>query len=258
MERFIKNLARGAGAVLRDGFHTKFAVSTKSASFDFVTEYDLASEKFIIDRIRKKYPKHGIIGEESGEVVHGKKDFWLIDPLDGTHAFVKGIPQFGVSIAYVKSGQVHLGAVYDPMQDELFFAKAGHGAFLENRRIEIAHRKDLAHANIVSMIRSNLDASTRKRILKHVYNKIIIEHMMWTDRMSSAALCGAYVASGRFDFMVSMGLRPWDYAAAALLVVEAGGKVTDFDDKKYSWKKDEFVAGNRVLHKKILKLLPRA
>src|SRR3989338_7275566 len=145
MERFIKNLAKGAGAIVREGFRTKLKISIKDTPWDLLTEYDLASEKYIIDRIAKKFPNHGILGEESGQIRSGKH-LWIIDPIDGTTAFTRGIAQFAVVISFVKNNNIEMSVVYDPIADELFFAKRGKGAFLNGKKITVSGKSDLDHA----------------------------------------------------------------------------------------------------------------
>src|SRR3990167_4034173 len=165
MEQFIKNLTRGAGAILRDGFRRKFKVKIKSAFYDLVTEYDLLSDKYITERIAKKYPTHGILSEESGH--NGKrKNLWVIDPMDGTHAFAHGVPQFAVSIAFVSNDILKYAALYDPMQDELFYAAKGKGAFVNGKRTSVNIAEKLNFATVATYIRvggTAVDGSKKRR-----------------------------------------------------------------------------------------------
>lgn len=256
MERFIKNLARGAGAILRDGFRKKMQVSTKSSKYDWVTEYDIKTEDFIIEKIRKKFPAHGIIGEENGYKFKQKqKNFWIIDPLDGTHAFVKGTPQFCTTFSFVSKNTLKYGAVYDPISNELFYACRGRGASVNGKKINVSATEDLFHANMATYVSSRLVDRNAAKLRTFLYNRIIIQHNMWTDRTSSVALAGAYTAAGRFDIILSKGLSPWDNSASGLILLEAGAKVTDLRGRPYRWDMDEILAANPVLHKKILKLL---
>lgn len=251
METFIKNLARGAGAILRDGFKRKLEISHKQDFWDVVTQYDLASENYIVERIKKKFPAHSIIAEESGEHLASRKQFWVIDPLDGTRNFSRGIPFFCVSIAFVKDGQILYGAVYDPMHDELFFAGKGKGAALNGQPITVSPVENLQSAFAAFLwCREPAFRQTIKKL-----HSVILEHEIWNVPMASAALALAYTAAGRYDFFVGKGCYPWDYSAGALIAVEAGARVTDFEGGRYKWNSDGAVAANPVLHKKIMKEL---
>ncbi|MDP3741488.1 MAG: inositol monophosphatase family protein [bacterium] len=247
MEKFIKNLARGAGKILREGFRTEFKVSYKQGTWDLVTEYDLASEKYIIDRIRKKYPRHGILSEETGLI--GKKDkIWVIDPLDGTLPFARGYQQFGVSIGFVSRGKVRYAAVYDPMHDELFYAKKGRGSFLNGKRIGIAKPHDLYHANIYAALGTGI-ATDKQR--KTVFNKLLLPFGLWRAGALAAAVSLAWMAAGRLDVAIT-SLPLWDNCAGALLLQEAGAEVTDFGGKPWRWDKGELIAASPKLHRQIM------
>ncbi len=248
MERFIKNLARGAGAILRDGFRTEFKISQKKASYDLVTEYDLASEQFIVDRLRKKYPQHGIIAEETGHRFKGR-DFWLIDPMDGTIPFCRGLAGFCVSIAFAKAGKIKLGAVYDPVADEMFFAEWGRGATLNGRGISVSKQAELQYREVSLLLGS---AETPPVVRRKIFD-VVAQYSMWPLGVGSAALCCRNVACGRYDIVISKSLFPWDYAAASVILKEAGANVSDFKGRPFRWNFDELVAANPVLHTKIMK-----
>lgn len=253
METFIKNLAKGAGAILREGFRKETKTTQKSEYFwDIVTEYDLAAEKFIIEKIQKKRPHDGILTEENTNLSESKKKhFWVVDPLDGTHAFVKGLAQFSVSIAFISNKELKFGAVYDPVAQELFFAEKGRGAKLDGKKIKVSPREDLIFSMTALIMGS---AKTSKRERKAFYD-VVLEHGFWLSRMESTALSGGYTAAGRYDIFASKNLAPWDYAAAGLILQEAGAKVTDFEGKPYRWNSSSIVAANPVLHKKLLREL---
>lgn len=254
MESFIKNLARGAGAILREGFTKEKDVKNKTESWDLVTKYDVLVEQFIIGKIKKKFPGHGILAEESGHTVK-KNNFWVIDPLDGTHAFIKGTPQFSTTFAFVSNNKIIYGVVYDPMSNEFFFAKAGHGATVNGKKTIISKAKDLRYRNMAFYNATALGKIEGSKLRRLVYNKIITEYEMWTDRAASIALGGAYVAAGRFDFILAKGMQPWDICAAALIIKESGGRVTDLEDKNFYWKFGDIMAGNPILHKQVSKIM---
>ncbi|KUJ71432.1 inositol monophosphatase family protein [Thiomicrospira sp. WB1] len=192
---------------------------------DYVSEVDKQAERIIIDTIQKYYPGHSIMAEESGHH-HKDSDFeWIIDPLDGTTNFLHQFPQFAVSIAVTEKGRLMHGVVYDPLRDELFSASKGQGARINNYRIRVSEQKTLANALMATGIPYyNFD-------YVDAYLESFKEFMLNTAgirRPGSAALDLAYVASGRVDGYWELNLKPWDIAAGALIVQEAGGMVTDF------------------------------
>lgn len=202
-------------------------IETKSRN-DFVTQVDHAAEREIIKQLRRAYPDHAIRAEESG--LHegsGESDYeWIIDPLDGTTNFIHGIPHFAISIACLHKGRLEHGVVIDPMKREEFTASRGKGAQLNGRRIRVSPRQGLEGALIGTGIPFSGFA------LEHVdpYLKCLREITAQTAgirRPGSAALDLAYVAAGRFDGFWEIGLQPWDIAAGALLIQEAGGLVSD-------------------------------
>lgn len=253
MQRFIQNLALRAGKILRDGFRTEFKISQKTATYDLVTEFDLAAERFIIDKIQKKYPSHGIIGEESGHIKK-RKNFWLIDPLDGTHSFCRGLPYFSTSIAYVHNNKLKVGAVYAPAMDELYLAAAGKGATLNGKKIGVSQTAELKYA-IISPILGTSRTTLAERA--KIYNKIVIKNWMWMEKIGSAALTLAYGAAGRYDAVLCRHLSPWDYAAGALILEEAGAKVTDLKGARYRWDGGDILGANPKLHSELLGQIKR-
>ena len=247
MDRFIKNLAKDAGKILKDGFGKKLKLTSKSASWDLVTQFDLASDKYIVEKIRRKYPNHGIYSEESGQTAR-KSDFWIIDPLDGTAGFVNNVPSFGVSIAFVSDNKLRFGAVYQPMTAELFFAKQGDGASLNNKKISVGNQSELKFSKIFSYMHLN---TTTKNEKIRMYKNIVNLELRFLPAQS-VAIGLSFVACGRHDIAVSKGLYPWDYSAGAFIMKEAGAKVTDFQGKPYRWDSDSVIGANPVLHQKIM------
>jgi len=195
---------------------------------DFVTEVDKTSEKEILYHLRKAYPDHSFLGEESGFIQGENTDYqWIIDPLDGTTNFIHGIPHFAISIACSIKGQIQHGVVLDPVKREEFTASRGRGATLNGRRIRVTERRGFDGALIGTGIPfsgfalDHIDAylATLKEIAGQTAG---------IRRQGSAALDLAYVAAGRLDGFWEMNLKPWDIAAGCLLVQEAGGLVSDF------------------------------
>lgn len=225
LDKFVQDLARDAGRIQKDAFHTSYSWRSKSHRGDIVTEVDEACEKLIIDRIRATYPDDPILSEEAGAIgVEADRPVWVIDPLDGTRNFKMGIPFFCCSVALVRQGKAEIGAVYDPVHDEMFFARRGGGAFLNGEQISVADWDTLEDALIsVSWVRRNVD---RHHFLSYIDK--LSKDTSYFRRFGAAALVACYVACGRIHAYLQGGLHPWDVAAAVLILEEAGGVVTDF------------------------------
>lgn len=201
---------------------------------DFVTEVDRAAEREIISQLRRAYPDHCILSEESGEIEGADKDsVWIIDPLDGTTNFIYGIPHFAVSIAFCHKGRIEHGVVLDPFKQEEFTASRGRGARLNGNRIRVTGRVETEGA----LFATGIPFSGRQFDNMPAYLDCLRDlaaQSCGMRRMGAASLDLAYVAAGRYDAFWEMFLRPWDIAAGVLLVKEAGGMVADFQgDDKY-------------------------
>ncbi|MBI5822845.1 MAG: inositol monophosphatase [Chloroflexi bacterium] len=218
----LERLARGAGTILRDGYNTEHTVHYKG-TIDLVTETDHASESFLIREIQSQFPDSHILAEESGETAGENEGTWFIDPLDGTVNYAHHIPVFCVSIAYAIKGNVILGAVYDPLRDELFTAERGKGAFLNGKKIQVSDTTELQKSLLVTGFPYDT-WDTKLDNFKHFER--LAKKTQGVRRLGSAALDGCYVAAGRFDGFWEFALRPWDIAAAGLIAEEAGARVT--------------------------------
>jgi myo-inositol-1(or 4)-monophosphatase len=217
--------ARAAGNVLLRSMHKLDAINVvEKDRMDFASEVDEQAEKTIIKELRRAYPDHALLGEETGQQGKGHSTF-VIDPLDGTSNFLRGIPHWCVSIALVEGGEVQHGVIFDPLRNELFTASRGSGAVLNDKRIRVSERKDLAGAMLIT----GFPPRERERAPAHL--ECIRELLRDAEdirRTGSAALDLAYVACGRADGYFEAGVKPWDIAAGVLLVREAGGRVCDF------------------------------
>ena len=220
--------ARAAGNVLLRHMYKLDALNVvEKDRMDFASEVDGLAEKEIIKEFRRSTPDYAILGEEGGSVKSkvGSRFTWVIDPLDGTSNYLRGIPHFCVSIALVENGEPVHGVIFDPLRNELFTSSRGSGTTLNDKRVRVADRKDLDGA----MVLTGFPPRERKRAsaqLKCVDTLLVeIEDIR---RTGSAALDLAYVACGRADAYFEAGVKPWDIAAGALMVREAGGKVSDF------------------------------
>jgi len=243
---FAVQVARDAGSLLLRRLGA--AKVSNKGDIDLVTEADVASEELIIERIRSRYPQHGILAEESGEaVIVGERQSdwkWIIDPLDGTTNYAHSYPCFCVSIAVEYKGELEIGVVFDPTRNELFAAERGHGATLNDRTIRVSSIDDLNRA----MLCTGFPYNVRER---HDFARGFANFTMKAQavrRDGSAAIDLAYVACGRFDGFWEDGLNPWDMAAGILLIEEAGGRVTDFNDAKLSIYTKKVLASNGLVH----------
>lgn len=246
--------ALAAGDILRRGFGTKFQISSKEGKQNLVTEYDHAAEKAIISFIRNRFPDHSFLAEESGLEKQSSSVCWVIDPLDGTVNFAHHIPVFSVSIAVCSGEEMLAGVVYQPMTQELFVAEKGNGAYLNGNRLYVSKTEKLTEAFLVTGFPYNVDENPLHCIdtFSHL-TKLGIP----IRRLGSAALDLSYVAAGRFDAYWEVSLSPWDFAAGALLVEEAGGKVSHYRGTPLSLdSKDRTILGsNGILHSSMMKQL---
>ena len=217
--------ARAAGNVLLRHMYKLDALNVvEKDRMDFASEVDSLAEKEIIKEFRRSTPDYAILGEETGST--GQNRFtWVIDPLDGTSNYLRGIPHYCVSIALVENGEPIHGVIFDPLRNELFTSSRGSGTVLNDKRVRVADRKDLAGAMLIT----GFPPRERARASEHL--KCIDTLLVDAEdirRTGSAALDLAYVACGRADAYFEAGVKPWDIAAGVLMVREAGGKVSDF------------------------------
>ena len=252
MLNFAKETAREAGNILLEKFGRKIEIS-KKGDIDLVTEADLASEKFIIDKVKTFYPQHSILAEESGEAVliDDSKWKWIIDPLDGTTNYAHGYPCFCVTLAIEHAGEIVIGVSYDPTRDEMFSAEKGHGASLNNKPISVSETSQLNESLLVTGF--PYDVAQRDNFAGNFTNMLLKSRAVRRD--GSAAIDLAYVACGRFDGFWEEGLNPWDMAAGVLLVEEAGGKISYYDGSKFSIYKPPLCASNGLIHDDMLGIL---
>ena len=217
--------ARSAGGVLLRSMHKLDAINVvEKDRMDYASEVDEQAEKAVIKELRKAYPDAAFLGEEGGAQGKGNAVF-VIDPLDGTSNFLHGFPHWCVSIALVENGEPQHGVIFDPLRNELFTASKGSGAVLNDKRIRVSERKDIAGATLTTGF------PPRERERAPAQLECIRELLRDAEdirRTGSAALDLAYVACGRSDGYFEAGVKPWDIAAGVLLVREAGGRVCDF------------------------------
>lgn len=236
-----------AGEILKQGFGTSFSISNKEGRNNLVTEYDHKSEKTIIDLISSTYPDHVFLAEESGAKgrIGSGNIRWVIDPLDGTVNFAHSLPIFSISIAAELDRELLCGVIYHPILDELFVAERASGATLNGRTIKVSTTSDINSSFLVTGFPYNVDKNPG-HCVDHFVG--IIKKGIPIRRLGSAALDLAYVACGRFDGFWEIELNPWDVAAGVLLVKEAGGKVTQYNNVPFWIEDNSMLATNGVIH----------
>ena len=244
-------IGRKAGKILRDKTISNLVIEHKG-KIDIVTEMDKKSEEIIIDFLSNEFPEHKIISEEGGNVEGESGYVWYIDPLDGTTNYAYGLPWYSVSIALHKDGKPITGIVYNPALDELFAAQAGEGAFRNGIRINVSDRDKLGKSLLATGFPYYVVEKPR-RVLDNLEK--FLTHSHGVRRFGSAALDLAYVAAGMYDGFWEEGLKPWDTAAGILMIMETGGKVTDYKGDNYNIMKDTIVASNGKIHEEMLQLI---
>jgi myo-inositol-1(or 4)-monophosphatase len=252
MEKFIKDLVLGSGKILRAKFKSVGVKSTsKTDPLDLLTEADLASEKFIISQIRKKFPKHQIISEEFGDNKFKSDHTWVIDPLDGTLNFARGIPVFVSQVALIQKGEIIFSAVYDPMRDELFFAKKGGGAFCNGKRILCSKNEDLSSSLL------SVNGSVNEPIIKMLskINKHKKDSKLRVRNIGCIGLGSCDVAIGRVDYVINNSGKFWDYAPVYLILKESGCLVKNLKGKDWQFSDSSMVAGNKKVVQTALRVL---
>lgn len=239
--------ARQAGQRLARDFKevAKLQVSTKGQG-NYVTEADRRSEDTLFRELSKACPEYGFLMEERGTVEGRDKSYrWVVDPLDGTTNFLRGIPHFCIAIALEHDGSLVCSVIYDPIAKELFTAEIGQGAYLNGRRLTMTKHKSLSESVISTFIPHGRRPDQR-RFLRQ--SEILMERVGGFRVTGSSALDLAWVATGRFDGYIDLGLQPWDIAAGALLVREAGGVVSDIGGGQRMFETASIIAGDATTH----------
>lgn len=258
MNKFLKvavRASKAAAKLLQNGFkkNTKIKVADKNSGVvpDYVTKFDYQAQKEILGVITSHFPNHSLLSEEGISIVKKSEYEWIIDPLDGTNNFSKGIPIFATTVALAKRGNVLVGVTFFPAQNEIYWASYGNGAYLNGKKIKVSHTRSPQGALVgLSMLRSidaiRLGTSTFRKLMSVPIKPRIF---------GSVASDLARVASGKLDGAVFNHTKPWDIAAGIILVKEAGGKVSHLGTGKFSLYAEQLVASNKYLHAPLLKLL---
>ncbi len=243
--------AKTTGLFLKKNIDKAHRIEFKGA-IDIVTEMDTKAENLIIKTLKNTFPDHGILTEESQEQKTNSEYRWIIDPLDGTTNYSHGFPVFCVSIALEKNGEIILGVVYNPMLNELFTAEKGKGAYLNNKKIKVSDIKELTKSLLATGFPYDVRTSEQNNIANFARFAVKAQAIR---RAGSAALDMCYVACGRFDGFWELKLKPWDTAAAMLIINEAGGMVTDFKGNPFSFYSGETLASNGLIHAEMIDIL---
>lgn len=250
---------RDAGRIIMraSGRLDRIEVGTKSSPSDLVTSIDKAAEACIINAIRTAYPEHGILAEESGESQGTSLGdvVWIIDPLDGTLNFVHSVPYFCISIGIQVKGVMQHGVIYNPITNELFVASKGEGAQLDGKKIRVSTCRNLDSAVVSAGFAYKRAGEPKEKSLERI--STIMDRAAGIRRGGACALELAHIAAGRLDGMWELGLGPWDMAAGALLVREAGGFVSDFKGGEDYLQSGKIIAGSPKVYPELLKIIEK-
>lgn len=241
----------GAAEIMRF-FQQSFTVSNKEGVNNLVTEADHASEKAILSVIKRNFPDHQILAEESGALSQNSEFKWVIDPIDGTVNFAQGIPLNCVSIGVEHKGDIVMAAVYNPHLNEFFFAEKGKGATLNDKPIRVSQKSVTLHSCLVTGFPYTYINESNGPL--EVFERFVRKGVP-VRRLGSAAIDLCWVACGRFDGFFEQKLEPWDSAAGFLIVEEAGGRVTDFKGDAFSIYQHKVVATNGLIHAEMLDVI---
>lgn len=244
--------AQAGAAQIQRFFNKDFKISNKEGVNNLVTEADHASEKAIFEVIKKNFPDHYILSEETGEIAQDSAYKWIIDPIDGTVNFAHGIPLNCVSIGIEHNDEMILAVVYNPHLKELFFAEKGKGATLNDKPIHVSDETAAIKACLVTGFPYTYINMPNGPL--EIFERFIRKGVP-VRRLGSAAIDLCWVACGRFDGFYEHKLEAWDSAAGYLIVEEAGGKVTDFEGKKFSVYQHRIVATNGKIHTELLDVI---
>jgi len=241
--------AKEAGKHLLNNFGKINTIESKGDR-NLATNLDKEAEKIIIDYIKRKFPEHGVLAEEGGSFNLDKDYIWIIDPLDGTHNFIRNIDIFGVSIGVVYKDEFVIGVIYMPKDDELYFAEKNNGAYKNSKKISVSNKTNLKECSISfdSSIRYSPDImlSALNRFSKEVFN---------IRMFGSSARVLSYVAEGKLDFAIEFFDRPWDFAGGVCLIEEAGGRFSNLLGEKITYRTIGYIASNSSAYKTVSEIL---
>lgn len=246
---------KAARALKRDFGEVEHLQVSRKGPGDFVSSADKRADEILREHLHKARPGYGFLTEESGQIDGSDKSHrWIIDPLDGTHNFLHAIPYFALSLALEREGELVAGVVYNPIQEELFYAEKGQGAFVNRRRLRVSARSALGDAMLACGLPRLAQPATQSLLADA---QRVSAHCAGLRRMGAAALDLAWTAAGRFDGYWDSELQLWDIAAGVVLLREAGGTVSDRAGREDGLQRGEIVAGNSAIQPALRDLLQR-
>ncbi len=255
-KKVMNEAAEEAAKIQLEYFEKDFEIGRKMNYSDLVTEVDKRCEAKIIEIIHNSFPDHNVLGEEGGDLHKKSEHVWIVDPIDGTVNYAHSLPIFCVSIALEIKGEVVMGMVYSAKNGEKFFAEKGKGSYLNDKRIKVSDVELLKDSMLVTGFPYDAKENSN-HCIDHFVN--FIKLGLPIRRLGSAALDACYVACGRFEGFWEVNLNPWDIAAGYLIILEAGGKVTDFIGGKFSiYKKPVLATNGRSLHDEMIEVLKKS
>ncbi len=252
MLKNIIEISKEAGSIIREGFGKNNIVEFKTDEGNLVTEIDKKSEKTIIDFIQKNYPQDGILAEEGSNKNGSSGNLWVVDPLDGTTNFAHGLPIFGVSIGVTRKDEIIAGVVYDVMNDIVYSAEKGSGAFANDKKIRVSNNDKIGRSLFATGFAYNVRENPQ-----HTFEKFaaVTKSARAVRRLGSAALDICHVAKGIYDGFWEINLSPWDVCAGMIISKEAGGTVTDFSGKEIDIYSKQILITNGKVTDTLLNLL---
>jgi myo-inositol-1(or 4)-monophosphatase len=249
-----RDAALKAGSMLREDIHGSRKITYKG-DINLVTEMDMRSERTIVEMLLVAFPDHGVVAEEETKLSNDSGYTWIIDPLDGTTNYAHGYPCFAVSIGLKHDEDIILGVVYDPMRDELFVAQKGLGAYLNGKKIKVSPVDTLIKSLLATGFPYDRKVSDKNN-LNYFYDLLMASQEVRRDGSAALDLC--YVATGRLDGFWELKLRPWDVAAGSLIVIEAGGTVSDLSGNRFDMHAEEILASNGRIHRQMIEVLKKS
>lgn len=253
MKNKLKEIIKEAGEILKEGYFSEKDVNFK-AKKDLVTKYDVGIENFLKEKFSKQFPEFNIIAEESDNSNIEFNNSIIIDPIDGTTNFVNKVPHTAISVGVYKNKKPYIGIVYNPILDELYEAKIGEGAFLNGEKIQVSKEDDFQKSLIATGF--PYTSGTCKEDLEDVVERIkkVLPKCQDLRRLGSAALDLCYVAKGVYEGYYEMNLKAWDSSAGLIVLLEAGGKITNIDGDTYDMFKSKYiVASNNIIHDDLIR-----
>ncbi|MDO8499814.1 MAG: inositol monophosphatase [bacterium] len=259
MLEYLKQIIKEAGHLAKSHYLEGIVSEAKSDSTDVVTKADIAVDKFLVEKILAKYPTHGILSEErKSEINPGAEYLWVIDPIDGTRNFAQHVGYWCVMAGITKNGKPYMGAVYDAINDELFYAEAGKGAFMNGKKIQVSNKEDIKHCFLVLSVGQNNTGSNYDSDKYEKYKAFMLKLMgdtgFWFHHFGSMlAIC--HLAAGRFDAVLHNSGLYHDYVAGFVIATEAGAKWTNSSGGAWERGERDTVIANPKLHTEIMKLM---